>query len=78
MAKTVGQTFKDERKKRRWTLEETAKKVDCFVYYICNIENGKRVPVNGTVTKKLCDIYGLDYDKIRIKAVKENNARKGV
>ena len=59
-----GEEVHSARKKAQITLEEVSRKCQAGKSYICGIELCKVSPPRPRITKKLCDILGLDYRRM--------------
>ena len=61
---SIGDIFYLERHKRRLTLYDVACKIGCSALYLSQIETGKMLPLKSDILFKLCELYGLDSNKI--------------
>jgi DNA-binding XRE family transcriptional regulator len=58
--KTVGQWLKEQRKRRGFTLEEVAARVDSHKGYVSGIENGKVRPPSLKFLKRFASLFAND------------------
>jgi len=60
----IGDMFYLERHKRRLTLHDVACEIGWSALYLSQIETGKMLPLKSSSLSKLCELYGLDRNKI--------------
>ena len=53
-----------ERHKRRETLKKIGNAIGCSPIYLSDIENGKRLPMDGEIVNRIAKYYGLDFEKL--------------
>ena len=61
---SIGDIFYLERHKRRLTLYDVACKIGCSALYVSKIETGRILALKSDILFKLCELYGLDSNKI--------------
>lgn len=64
MALKIAEILYLERHKLRKTLKEIGLSVGCTPIYLSDIENGKRLPMDGDILYKLANYYKIDFEKL--------------
>lgn len=72
--KALGQYLNAARVKRQITLRQMAREVAISAMYLSELENGKKVPINGDVLPRLADYLGIEPSKLLALALKDKEA----
>lgn len=62
--KKFGEIIRDARKAKGLSLSATAGQCNTFKGYICGIEKGHVAPPSPKLTRRICKVLSLDYERL--------------